>query len=129
MLFPVFSKSSQRAIDELQRTLTEIEMKYKAEIGRIKKKYEVEIREFEVQIDVLSRNNNELAKNNKSLATKVKVCCKAVISSNNYNRFSNPVSCYLVVNNTIDIYINIYIYIFNTPRALFADTCNYTDPS
>lgn len=37
-------KSSQRALDELQRTIVEIESKYKAEISRIKKKYETEIR-------------------------------------------------------------------------------------
>jgi hypothetical protein len=67
------SKSSQRAIDELQRTIVDIETKYKAEIGRLKKKYETDIREFEIQIDALSRNNAELAKANKSLSNRVKV--------------------------------------------------------
>jgi len=65
-------KSSQRAIDELQRTIIEIEMKYKSEINRIKKKYEVEITEYTLQIETLGRSNGELAKNNKSLAAKLK---------------------------------------------------------
>ena len=38
------SKSSQRAMDELQRTIIEIETKYKAELSRLKKKYETELR-------------------------------------------------------------------------------------
>jgi len=67
------SKSSQRAVDELQRTITEIEAKYKSELSRLKKKYETELREFEIQIDTLNRNNGELAKANKSLSTHVKV--------------------------------------------------------
>lgn len=65
-------KSSQRAIDELQRTITEIELRYKAELGKLKKKYEVEIREYEIQLENVSRANGELAKNNKSLAAKLK---------------------------------------------------------
>ena len=60
-------------MDELQRTIIEIEVKYKAEISRIKKKYEIEIREYEIQIETLGRANGELAKNNKTLAVKVKV--------------------------------------------------------
>lgn len=69
------SKSSQRALEELQRTITELEAKYKSEISRLKKKYETDIREFEIQIDVLNRNNAELAKANKSLSNRVKVLC------------------------------------------------------
>merc|ERR1712038_328302 len=65
-------KSSQRAIDELQRTVTEIELKYKSELGRLKKKYEVEIHEFEIQLEGLNRANGELAKSNKTLAAKLK---------------------------------------------------------
>ncbi len=68
-----FSKSSQRAIDELQRTIIEIETKYKAEISRIKKKFEMEIREYEIQVETLTRTNAELAKNNKALSGRVKV--------------------------------------------------------
>lgn len=67
------SKSSQRAVDELQRTITEIETKYKSELNRLKKKYETELREFEIQIDTLNRNNGELAKANKSLSVHIKV--------------------------------------------------------
>lgn len=65
-------KNSARAMDELQRTITEIEMKYKAELGRLKKKFEVEIREYEINIETLNRTNMELGKNNKGLANKVK---------------------------------------------------------
>ena len=39
-----YSKSSQRALDEMQRTIIEIETKYKGELSRLKKKYESELR-------------------------------------------------------------------------------------
>merc|ERR1739848_312803 len=44
----------------------------KGELGRLRKKYDAEIREFELQIDTLGRTNGELSKNNKALANKVK---------------------------------------------------------
>jgi chromosome segregation ATPase len=66
-------KSGQRALDELQRTIVEIETRYKGELSRLKKKYESEIQEFEIQIETLSRTNAELAHANKSLSGKVKV--------------------------------------------------------
>jgi len=66
-------KSSQRALDELQRTIVDVETKYKAEIGRLKKKHESDVREFEIQVETLNRNNAELSKANKSLAARVKV--------------------------------------------------------
>jgi myosin heavy chain 6/7 len=65
-------KSGQRALDELQRTIVEIETRYKGELSRLKKKYESEIQEFEIQIETLSRTNAELAHANKSLSNKVK---------------------------------------------------------
>lgn len=68
------SKSSQRALDELQRTIVDIESKYKAEISRLKKKYETEIRLVQITewddkrctiwfleirlVQVLDRDNN-----------------------------------------------------------------------
>jgi len=61
----------------LQRTIIEIETKYKAEINRLKKKYEADIREFEIQIETLSRSNGELARNNKAMAAKLKVRARA----------------------------------------------------
>jgi len=61
-------------LDELQRTIVEVETKYKAEIGRLKKKYESDVREYEIQVETLNRNNAELSKANKSLAARVKVC-------------------------------------------------------
>lgn len=67
-------KSGQRALDELQRTIVEIETKYKGELSRLKKRYESEIQEFEIQIETLSRTNAELAHANKSLSNKAKVC-------------------------------------------------------
>jgi len=66
-------KSSQRALDELQRTIMDVETKYKAEIGRLKKKHESDVRELEVQVESLNRNNAELSKANKSLAARIKV--------------------------------------------------------
>jgi len=65
-------KNGQRTVEELQRTILEIETKYKAELSRYKKKYETDLRELEIQIETLSRSNGELGKANKSLATRVK---------------------------------------------------------
>lgn len=65
-------KSGARGVEELQRTIVEIETKYKAEISRYKKKYETDIRELEIQNENLNRANGELAKANKSLAARVK---------------------------------------------------------
>ena len=66
-------KGGLRSTEELQRTIVDIETKYKAELGRAKKKYETDFRELEIQNESLSRANNELAKANKSLAGRVKV--------------------------------------------------------
>ena len=70
---PLCSRSGARAIEELQRTLVEIEGRYKAEMNKLKKKYEVEIREYELQVDTLGRSNAELLKSNKALGNKCKV--------------------------------------------------------
>ena len=72
-VFPPDSKSGQRALDELQRTIVEIETRYKAELSRLRKKYDAEIREYEIQIETLNRTNAELAKSNKGLGARVKV--------------------------------------------------------
>jgi septal ring factor EnvC (AmiA/AmiB activator) len=69
----LYRKGSQRAIDELQRTITEIETKYKTELARQRKKYESDIREYEIQIETLNRSNAELGKANKAIASRVKV--------------------------------------------------------
>ena len=66
-------RNSQRTVEEMQRNILEIENKYKSENSRLKKKYESEHREFEIQIDNLNRTNAELGKANKSLATKLRV--------------------------------------------------------
>lgn len=69
----LFSKSSARAIEELQRTIIEIESKYKSELSRLKKKHESELREYILQIETLTRTNGDLANANKSLSLRVKV--------------------------------------------------------
>lgn len=69
----MYRKGGLRSTEELQRTIVEIETKYKAELGRAKKKYDTDFRELEMQNESLSRANNELAKANKSLAGRVKV--------------------------------------------------------
>jgi len=69
----VCSKSSQRAIDELQRTVLDVESKYKTELGRMRKKYEQQLGEYETQTDTLARSNGELGRANKALAARVKV--------------------------------------------------------
>jgi len=66
-------KGGQRAIEELQRTITEIEAKYKAELGRQRKKFETDIREYEIQVETLNRTNAELGKNGKAASTRIKV--------------------------------------------------------
>jgi len=66
-------KGGQRAIDELQRTITEIEAKYKAELGRQRKKFETDIREYEIQIETLNRTNAELGKSGKAASSRIKV--------------------------------------------------------
>ena len=68
-----YRKGGQRAIDELQRTITEIEAKYKAELGRQRKKFETDIREYEIQVETLNRSNAELGKNGKAASTRIKV--------------------------------------------------------
>lgn len=65
-------KSGARGVEELQRTIIEIETKFKSEITRYKKKYETDLRELELQNENLNRANAELAKANKSLANRVK---------------------------------------------------------
>lgn len=69
----MYSKSGGRAVEELNRTIIEIESKYKGELGRLKKKYEADFRELEIQVDTLSRANGEFSKANKALAARVKV--------------------------------------------------------
>ena len=67
------SKNSQRAIDELQRTVLDVESKYKAELSRLRKKHEQQLGDYESQMDTLSRSNSEVARANKALAARVKV--------------------------------------------------------
>jgi hypothetical protein len=73
-------RNSQRTVEEMQRTIVDIEAKFKSEASRLKKKYESEHRDLELQIDNLGRNNAELAKANKSLAGKLKVRAPSVTS-------------------------------------------------
>lgn len=74
------SKSSQRSMDELKRTIQEIDVRYKSELARIRKKYEAEIIELNIQIESYSRNNGDLGKANKSLISKIKVKCSWLYS-------------------------------------------------
>jgi len=67
------SKGGQRAIDELQRTISEVEAKYKAELVRQRKKFESDIREYEIQIETLNRSNAELGKSGKLASSRIKV--------------------------------------------------------
>merc|ERR1719228_2400536 len=65
-------RSSQRVIEELQRTLVEVETRMKTEISRLKKKYENQIRELEAALDNANRANAEYLKQIKSLQVRVK---------------------------------------------------------
>lgn len=71
--FLFYRKSGQRAIEELQRTLVEVETRYKSEISRLKKKYETDIRELEAALDNANRANAEYLKQIKSLQARNKV--------------------------------------------------------
>ena len=71
--FVTCRKSSARVIEELQRTLIEVETRYKTEISRLKKKYESDIRELEGALDNANRANAEYLKQIKSLQLRVKV--------------------------------------------------------
>jgi len=68
-------RNSARSVEDMQRTITELETKMKSESSRIKKKYESETQDLMMQIDNLNRSNAELAKANKSLSSKLKVNC------------------------------------------------------
>ena len=76
----------------------EIEAKYKAELGRLKKKFETDIREYEIQVETLNRTNAELGKANKGIGSRIKV----LIS---YTMLTSAVivsSCRLsIIDNTI----------------------------
>lgn len=79
----VCRRSSARVIEELQRTLVEVETRYKSEISRLKKKYETDIRELEGALDNANRANAEYLKQIKSLQARVKVshvtcCCMGI---------------------------------------------------
>ena len=58
----------------MQRTIVEIETRYKAELGRLKKKYDGEIREYEITIENLNRVNGEMQRSLKGANQRVKVC-------------------------------------------------------
>jgi len=66
-------RNSARSVEDMQRTITELETKLKSESNRLKKKYESEHQDLIIQIDNLNRTNADLAKANKSLATKLRV--------------------------------------------------------
>ena len=53
--------------------MLDVESKYKAELGRLRKKYEQQLGEYETQNDTLTRSNSELARANKALAARIKV--------------------------------------------------------
>lgn len=72
LLFNDIRKASQRAIEELQKAIVEIEAKYKAELARLKKKSEGDLREYEIQIETLNRANVDLSKGNKATAARLK---------------------------------------------------------
>jgi len=61
----------------MQRTIVEMETKLKSESSRLKKEYESENQDLAIVIDNLNRTNADIAKANKSLATKLTVNCTA----------------------------------------------------
>lgn len=73
MIFLSCRKNNQRTIEELQRTIVEIETRYKSELGRLKKKYDSELREYEITVENLNRANGELQRGLKGSQTRIKV--------------------------------------------------------
>ncbi|VDP38483.1 unnamed protein product [Schistosoma curassoni] len=65
-------KSTTRTIEELTVTITEMEVKYKSELSRLKKRYESNIAELEIQLDTANKANANLMKENKNLSQRVK---------------------------------------------------------
>lgn len=51
----------------------EIETRYKSELGRLKKKYDSELREYEITVENLNRANGELQRGLKGSQTRIKV--------------------------------------------------------
>ena len=72
-MYVQFRRNSARAAEDMQRTIMELETKLKSESSRLKKKYESENQDLIIQIENLNRTNADLAKANKSLASKLKV--------------------------------------------------------
>ncbi|KAG5442502.1 Paramyosin, partial [Clonorchis sinensis] len=66
------TKTTTRTIEELTVTITEMEVKYKSELSRLKKRYESNIAELELQLDTANKANANLMKENKTLAQRVK---------------------------------------------------------
>ncbi|XP_018649676.1 putative paramyosin [Schistosoma mansoni] len=65
-------KSTTRTIEELTVTITEMEVKYKSELSRLKKRYESNIADLEIQLDTANKANANLMKENKNLSQRVK---------------------------------------------------------
>uniref|UniRef100_A0A095BXC0 Paramyosin n=1 Tax=Schistosoma haematobium TaxID=6185 RepID=A0A095BXC0_SCHHA len=64
-------KSTTRTIEELTVTITEMEVKYKSELSRLKKRYESNIAELEIQLDTANKANANLMKENKNLSQRI----------------------------------------------------------
>lgn len=67
----VHRKSTTRTIEELTTTISEMEVRFKSDISRLKKKYEANITELELQLDVANKANANLNRENKTLAARV----------------------------------------------------------
>uniref|UniRef100_T1J4Y6 Paramyosin n=1 Tax=Strigamia maritima TaxID=126957 RepID=T1J4Y6_STRMM len=67
----IIRKQMQIEIEQLNARLVEAESKLKIEITRIKKKYQVQITELEMSLDVSNKNNIELQKTIKKQALQI----------------------------------------------------------
>jgi len=76
----------------------EIETRYKAELGRLKKKYDSEIKEYEITIENLNRVNADLQRAGKGAQARIKVLMETPLSSlkNNYPKH--------ILKNNINIF-------------------------
>jgi len=85
-------KNLQFEIDRLTAALADAEARMKAEISRLRKKYQAEIAELEMTIDNLNRANIEAQKTIKKQSEQLKVCANVHISTFSFK----PMYIYLI---------------------------------
>lgn len=74
-----FSKQTAIEIEQLSARVVEAETKLKTEVTRIKKKFQIQITELELSLDVANKNNLELQKTIKKQSLQLTVSFLCII--------------------------------------------------